>query len=308
MPVYNAMPYLRDAIASVLEQSFRDLQLLIIDDGSTDDSAAYLRSVHDPRLTVLETEGRQGQGAARNLAIQRCETEYLAFADADDISLPDRFERQIAYMDLDPDVGMLGTRFAYIGSSGRPGLTPPLALGHEAIRRDLLLGRHAIANPTLMFRTSVFERTGAFRIDGAGEDWDLFLRMTEQTRVANLNQILCHYRLHPSSTNAQQAQTLLRRYAHACECARLREEHLPESSFEDFCKRQSKRSIWVRKLEDMNLQAGIQYRRGVLDILNGSKFRGYMRFGFAGLLSPQRLTQRVLRTVRGPFVRRKEMF
>src|ERR1700712_2159931 len=215
MPVYNAMPYLRDAVASVLEQSFHDFRLMAIDDNSGDDSLAYLHSIQDPRLTVLVLERRQGQGAARNRVIQHCETEYLAFADADDICLPDRFEKQIAYMDLHPEVGMLGSRFAYIGPTNRPGLAPPLALDHEAIRRDLLRGRHAVANPTLVFRTSVFERTGAFRINGAGEDVDLFLRMTEHTRVANLNQILCLYRLHSNSTNAQQAQTLLRRYAHA---------------------------------------------------------------------------------------------
>ena len=208
MPVYNAMPYLQAAVCSVLAQTFHDLRLLAVDDGSTDDSLQYLKSIKDPRVSILELKGRQGQGAARNLAIRGCTTEYLAFQDADDISLPERFATQVAYLDQHADVGMLGTRFAYIGPSNRPGPTPALALDHESIRRDLLLCRHAICNPTLMFRTSVFEQTGVFRIQGAGEDLDLFLRMTEHTQVANLDQVLCHYRLHASSTNAQQAQTL----------------------------------------------------------------------------------------------------
>ncbi len=297
MPMYNALPYLREAVASILSQTFRDLRLLVIDDSSTDDSMAYIRSVHDSRLSVL-TQDHKGQGAARNLAIEGCETEYLAFADADDISLPARFERQIAYMDAHRDVGMLGSHFAYIGSSGRPGLMPPLALDHESIRRDLLLGRHAVANPTLMFRTSAFARAGAFRINGAGEDLDLFLRMTEHTRVANLEEILVHYRLHASSTNASKGQTLLRRYAHACECARLREQGLPESEFAEFCERQARRPAWVHLREKMDLLAGMQYREGVLQLLNGEKAGGYLRFGMAGLLSPQRLTQRVSRVMR----------
>ena len=298
MPMYNALPYLRDAVASILDQSFRELRLLVIDDSSTDDSVAYLDSIQDSRLTLLRMEGRQGQGAARNLAIRACQTEYLAFADADDISLPDRFATQIAYMDSHPDTGMLGGRFAYIGSSGKSGLTPPLALDHETIRRDLLLGRHAVANPTLLFRTSVFERAGAFRINGAGEDLDLFLRMTEHTKVANLNEILVHYRLHASSTNAQQGQTLIRRYAHACECARLREAGLPESDFEEFCMRHARQPWWVHALERMDLLSGVQYRKGVLQLLQGSKVRGTMRFGLAALLSPQRLVQRLSRIVR----------
>jgi glycosyltransferase involved in cell wall biosynthesis len=299
MPVYNAMPYLRDAVASVLNQSHKDLILQVIDDGSTDDGLTYLYSIGDARLQVLEVKGRNGQGAARNLAIERCETEYLAFADADDISLPNRFEKQIAYLDGHPAIGMLGSHFAYIGSSNQPGLIPPLAQEHDAIRSDLLLGRHAVSNPTLMFRTSVFKQTGAFRINGAGEDVDLFLRMTEHTRVENLSEILCHYRLHASSTNSQQALTLLHRYAHAAECAHLREKHLPETTFEDFRERQAKRSSWVRTLEQMDLHAKMQYRGGVVDLLNGSKIRGYGRFGLAALLSPQRLVQRLTRSIRG---------
>ena len=298
MPVYNAMPYLQEAVTAVLGQSFRDFQLLAVDDGSTDASLKYLLSIEDPRLNVLQMEGRQGQGAARNRVIEGCDTEYLAFVDADDIPLPHRFERQIAYMDRHPAVGMLGTRFAYIGEAGRPGPTPPLALDHDQIRRDLLLGRHAVANSTLMFRTSVFEGTGAFRINGAGEDLDLFLRMTEQTRVANLDDVLSHYRLHSTSTNAQQAQTLLHRYSHAIECAHLREQARPESSFEDFRARQARRPFWVRSLERLDLLSGMQYRKAVVQLLSGSRIKGTIRLAFAALLSPKRLAQRVHRAIR----------
>ncbi len=298
MPVYNAMPYLQEAVSAVLYQTFRDFQIFAVDDGSTDASLKHLLSIADPRLTVLQMEGRQGQGAARNRVIEACNTEYLAFVDADDVPLPQRFERQIAYMDQHPPVGMLGTRFAYIGEAGRPGPTPPLALDHDQIRRDLLLGRHAVANSTLMFRTSVFERTGAFRINGAGEDLDLFLRMTEQTRVANLDDVLSHYRLHSTSTNAQQARTLFDRYSHAIECAHLRERDHPESSFEDFRARQGRRPFWVRSLERMDLLSGMQYRKAMVQLLSGSRIRGTIRLAFAALLSPKRLAQRVHRAVR----------
>ncbi len=298
MPVYNAMPYLQEAVSAVLHQTFRDFQIFVVDDGSTDASLKYLHSIEDPRLTVLRMEGRQGQGAARNRVIEACNTEYLAFVDADDVPLPHRFERQVAYMDQHPLVGMLGTRFAYIGEAGRPGSTPPLALDHDQIRRDLLLGRHAVANSTLMFRTSVFQRTGAFRINGAGEDLDLFLRMTEQTRVANLDDVLSHYRLHSTSTNAQQAQTLLDRYSHAIECAHLRERGHTESSFDDFRARQGRRSFWVRSIERMDLLSGMQYRKAMVQLLSGSRIRGTIRLAFAALLSPKRLAQRVRRAVR----------
>jgi len=298
MPVYNAMPYLPLAVSSILGQSFEDFRLVAVDDGSTDKSLDYLYSVADPRLCVVRMPGRHGQGAARNVAIRSCETEYLAFADADDVSLPTRLSVQVDYLDRHSEIGMLGTCVAYIGPSGRPGFPPPLALDHTTIRRDLMLGRHAVANNTLMFRTSVFDRTGVFRINGAGEDWDLFLRMTEVTGVANLSRLLVHYRLHGGSTNEKQAEVLRLRYAHACECALNRAASVLESSFDDFCARQLRRPAWLRAMDQLGHLSASQYRTGVVDVLEGAVFRGYGRLALAALLMPQRLAQRACRTLR----------
>ena len=121
--------------------------------------------------------------------------------DADDISLPRRLERQVEYLDRNPDIGAVGTLVSYYTHSGRTGFAPPLALDHDSIRADLIAGRHAIVNPTLMIRAEVLKRLGGFRIAGYGEDWDLFLRLTEASGVANLNEILYFYRLNPQSTN-----------------------------------------------------------------------------------------------------------
>jgi glycosyltransferase involved in cell wall biosynthesis len=298
MPVYNAMPYLRLSVGSILEQSFADFCLITIDDGSTDGSLDYLRSITDPRLRVLQMERRQGQGAARNAALCSCSTEYVAFADADDEFLPRRLELQVSYLDRHPEIGMLGTKIAYIGISGRAGFSPPLALDHAAIRRDLLLGRHAFVNGTLAFRTCVLEHACGFRVDGAGEDWDLFLRMTEATKVANLPQILCHVRLHGGSTNVQQARILRLRYAHACECAKRREAHLPEDTFEEFSERQSRRPVWVRCMDWFDQTSARQYRAAMAAVLEGATLRGYSRLALAAVLSPRRLAQRIDRMLR----------
>lgn len=298
MPVYNGMQYLEQAVNSILRQTFRDFLLVTIDDGSTDDSLSYLRSIQDSRVRVVEMEHRQGQGAARNYVIKNCQSDYLAFADADDTSLPTRFERQVEWLDQHPEAGMLGTRISFLSSSGRSGLGPPLALQHETIHRDLLLCRHAVANGTLMFRASTLKQLGGFRVLGAGEDWDLFLRMTEHSKVANLDEILCLYRVHGSSTSAKQAITLHRRYAHACECASLRQRGLAESSFEDFDQRQRTRSMLARVNERMQLTAGLQYRRALVEILEEKRGLGYGRMGLAAILSPQKLLQRLAREFR----------
>lgn len=299
MPIYNAMPFLPEAVNSVLGQSFGDFELMAIDDGSSDGSYSYLQTLSDTRLTIMKMGTRQGQGAARNAALQQCGTEFVAFADADDISLPERFERQIQCFDQHKELGMLGTGIAYMGRTGRSGFSPPLASDHDAIRSDLLMGRHAVVNSTLMFRANVFERTGLFRISQAGEDWDLFLRMTEATKVRNLKEILCHIRVHSGSTNAQQAKTLRLRYAHACESARNRAASLPETTFEEFCQRDLRVSTLDRAFEGLDCVAAGQYRAGVCDVLIGKKAIGYSRLLLAALVSPQRLTQRIRRTIRG---------
>jgi glycosyltransferase involved in cell wall biosynthesis len=294
MPFFDAMPYLEEAVASILNQTFTDFVLVAIDDGSGDGSLAYLRSLSDTRLRILQMPRNSGQGAARNEALRICDTEFVAFADADDVFLPRRFERQVSYLDRYPDTGMLGTRIAFIGDCGRAGFAPPIPTEHDRIRKDLLRGRHAVANSTLMFRTSVFARTGAFRISGAGEDWDLFLRMTEQTRVANLSDVLVYYRLHGRSTSSRKAGILRLRYAHASECALRREASLPERTFEAFCAEQasSRLSACADYFRGASLE---QYRAGVRDVLDGAHVRGYARLASSALLAPDRLAQRLSR-------------
>src|SRR5579875_1487944 len=99
MPFYNAMPYIRDAVGSILNQTFGDFALVAVDDGATDESLDYLRSLSDPRLSILRMPSNCGQGAARNEVLRACNTEYVAFADADDVFLPGRFEKQVSYLD-----------------------------------------------------------------------------------------------------------------------------------------------------------------------------------------------------------------
>lgn len=202
VPVYNAMPFLVDAIRSITSQTYSSIKLIAVDDCSADGSLSYLKSLTDERLVVIAQSIRQGQGAARNRALLECDSEYTAFMDADDVSLPTRFAQQIEFLDKNPQVDLVGTRVSYMGKSGKTGFSPPLALTHDDIRNDLLNQKNALVNSSLMFRTKLLQKLGGYRIDGAGEDWDLFLRATEIGRCANLGEVLYLYRVHDSSTNA----------------------------------------------------------------------------------------------------------
>src|SRR5262245_44814994 len=101
MSVYNGMPYLTEAVDSVVGQTLKDWILLIIDDGSTDGTAAYLDSLTDPRIQVVHQENR-GLAGALNHGVDLCQTEYLARLDADDVALPTRFEKQLAFLEARP--------------------------------------------------------------------------------------------------------------------------------------------------------------------------------------------------------------
>jgi glycosyltransferase involved in cell wall biosynthesis len=298
MAVHNGLPYLEEALSSVFSQTFKDLAVIAVDDGSTDGSLEYLRKVTDSRLRVAAVKNRGGQGLARNIGIGLSNSQYVAFMDADDVSFPRRLERQVEYLDRNSNIGAVGTLVSYYTDSGRAGFAPPLALDHDSIRRDLIAGKHAIVNATLMIRAEVLKRLKGYRIAGCGEDWDLFLRLTEATRVANLNEILYFYRLRPQSTNFLQARLTHLRIAHACDCARRRFADQEEITFEEFSVQRSRRPFWNRWLDMMDQLAATKYRTAMAEILNKHQVVGYARFLIAAAISPKRVLQRAGRAVR----------
>ena len=149
-----------------------------------------------------------------------------------------------------------------------------------------------------MIRAEVLKHLGGYRITGYGEDSDLHLRLTEATRVANLNEILYLYRLNPQSSNLRNRRIIQLRNAHACDCARRRAANQEEMSFEDFSAQQSRRPFWNRWLDLLDLIAATQYRKAMAEVLNKQQVVGYARFLVASAISPQRVLQRVRRTVR----------
>lgn len=136
MTVYNSLPFLKDAVESILRQSFTDFSFLIIDDGSTDGGSDYLYRLTDPRILIIRQPNR-GQGMARNVGLEICQSEFVAMMDADDVALASRLQCQVDFLKSNKDVGMLGTQFAYMGPGGRAGFQPPMACDHAGIVADL---------------------------------------------------------------------------------------------------------------------------------------------------------------------------
>lgn len=204
LPVYNAELYLRIAVESILAQTFKNFELIAVDDGSTDRSLALLQEYanRDPRVRVI-SRPNTGIAGALNDGLAVAQGELVARMDADDISLPHRFQLQLAYLRAHPDCVLLGSRVLLVDPYGTPLYDTNHSLTHEQIEAELLAGvGWAVVHPVAMMRTDAVRRAGGYRTEFVPiEDLDLFLRLVETGRAANLPDVLLQYRQHPQSAN-----------------------------------------------------------------------------------------------------------
>ena len=204
MPVYNAAPYLAPAVASIQAQTFGDFEFIIVDDGSTDRSLEILQrfAKEDPRIKIL-SRPNTGLVGALNDGLAAARGEYLARMDADDASTPQRLEQQLARMKIEPDCVALGGAALFTDPEGRPLKVYAPHLDHAAIEDDLAAGNGgALIHASILFRREALLRCGGYRQRyNYIEDLDLFVRLLDIGRLANLPDILYHYRQHPLSIN-----------------------------------------------------------------------------------------------------------
>jgi glycosyltransferase involved in cell wall biosynthesis len=217
MPVYNTERYLAEAVESILAQTFADFELIAVDDGSTDGSGAILEryAARDGRVRVERLE-HGGIVAARNRALELARGEFCAVMDSDDVALPGRLERQVAYLRDHPEVLCVGTAVRLIDPDGRVLRDAHAGMDHERIQEVLLSGRCPLNHPSVLMRRAAVLAVGGYR-DGfaPSEDLDLFLRLGEVGRLANLPEVLQKYRQHPRSASEQGQRRQLERAARA---------------------------------------------------------------------------------------------
>ena len=201
LPVYNASRYLAAAVESILGQTYHNFELLMLDDGSTDDSLAQLRryEARDSRVRVVSRPNTGIVGALNDL-VALATSEWMFRMDADDIARPHRFERQLAYLKMNPECVALGSRAQFIDPEGLPIFEYVDCFDHAAIEKTLLLPDIGILHPTAVMNRSAVLAAGGYRPDYPHvEDLDLFLRLGEQGQLANVPEVLLDYRVHVGS-------------------------------------------------------------------------------------------------------------
>lgn len=202
VPAHQAGAYVHAALESVLGQTYRDLEVLVVDDGSTDETAAVVRSF-GPNVRYI-WQANQGPSAARNAGIRESAGAILAFLDADDLWMPEFIERAAALLKARPDVGAVYAWAQFIDRDGRR-LPDDLRSRLDGLTlRRLLLGGGPVTFSMLAVRRGVFETVGLFDVSlRQAEDWDIILRMVAAgIRFACIPRLLVHRRVHPDSVTA----------------------------------------------------------------------------------------------------------
>ena len=197
MPVYNAAPYLRESIDSILGQTYADFELILINDGSTDSSGSIMDSYEDTRIKHIDNKTNAGLVAALNLGINLAQGEFIARMDADDISLPERFARQVEFMDRHPDVGACGTAYQYFGDLDRTEI--PIHDSRKAF--TFLSTNSSLGHPTTMIRRSVLN-LHSIRYEskyGFAADYAFWIRIGQFAKITSLPEPLLLYRWHSSN-------------------------------------------------------------------------------------------------------------
>lgn len=205
---YNSMNYLPKTLESILKQTFTDFEVLIINDGSTDNIVKWASQITDPRVKLISQE-KQGQSAARNLGVVLAKGDYLAFLDADALWLPTKLEKQVNLLDKNPDVGLVYTWVALIDEHGKPTSTVIKTHAEGNVWQQMIERPTVICSSSPLVRSDCFEKVGLFdRKLSVSADWEMWIRVASCYIFAIIKEPLVFYRQHYNS-QSKNCQKLL---------------------------------------------------------------------------------------------------
>lgn len=198
MSVYNGERHLKEAIDSILKQTYNDFEFIIINDGSTDGTAQIFAEFQDQRLRILHQKN-MGLPKSLNKAINLAQGKYIARMDADDIALPQRLEKQVRFLEENPSIAVLGSMCNEIDWRGNVTPCPVYPLTDAEIRKEIVK-RNPFIHSSVIMRREIFNIVGLYNEDCRySQDYELWFRVIKHFKVANLPEILIMRRLHKSA-------------------------------------------------------------------------------------------------------------
>lgn len=271
MTTYNHAEFLPTAIASIFKQHFADFELIIINDGSSDTTQELLSCYKDPRLKIYHNLSNQGAPAAANQGISLAQGKLIARMDSDDIALPERLGKQVAFLEAHPNVGVLGTE-RYILKPNQKVYTAytPVRQPHSLIAWRVMLGQ-PFCHPTLMLRRDVLDAVGGYdeTMVYGDEDADLYVRLLGKTVFRNLPEPLLVYRQHANSLTAQhQNKRHLTQHTRHNLASRLVGYDFTRDMYDDIA------AAWYRSATVSTQRAAIA-ARFLLDLYSAMRHAGY---------------------------------
>ena len=208
MPVYNGERYLREAVESILNQTYSDFEYIILDDGSSDSTGSILDeyAARDRRIVLAHNETNIGIARSLNRGLELARGEYIARMDADDVSLPGRLAAQVVFLDAHPEVGVLGTAARLSDQKGILGREIRFPVDHVLLRWRLCFFKNPINHPTVMMRkTRVLMVNGYDPNLDTAQDHNLWCRLSGVTRLANLSDVYLYIRAHEDNISLKKA-------------------------------------------------------------------------------------------------------
>lgn len=196
MAAYNAAEYIHQSIQSILNQTMTDFELIIINDGSTDNTVDIVKTFDDDRIILVNNNRNQGLVYTRNIILDIAKGEYIAINDSDDISISTRLETQVNKLDQNPNLAVVGSRALIIDKNGAfTGQKLDVINGKEKIK-TILFFENTFVHSSIMIRTSVLREVGGYGNYPGTEDYDLFVRISHLYDLDNIEEYLVYYRMH----------------------------------------------------------------------------------------------------------------
>lgn len=211
MPCYNVEKFIRRSIDSVLSQSYSEFELIIVDDGSTDNTSKIINSYQDSRIRLISLESNLGIVNALNLGLDACRGIYIARMDADDICLEDRLAQQSYYLDNNTEVVAVGSSVINFNEAGQE-IELNYPKDHLSILLNLILFERSMCHPSVMFRANVIEKGVKYKVEhNLCEDYDLWFQLSRIGKLANIERPLLKYFRGGSQSSIQQKELMLQK-------------------------------------------------------------------------------------------------